>query len=505
MAYLNPTANAMVRIIAITLMAVAAMARRMINLEKECWLLNARRPAIKREKFNLKILTRKNRLHRSVRKVFSQFELSLCQEPNMKYLIIIVLLCLGADLEAQVPDSLYTPNVYSAKLYPKGNQFGYPVITLNGNEQLELVFDDLDADVKSYYYTYQLCNADWTPVQVSSFDYIRGFAQNQITDYRYSSVALTRYTHYHITLPENNSHITLSGNYLLKVYLDNDTSKLAFTKRMLVVQNAVSISAQILPPMNPQFTYAYQKLQFTVNSKALPISNPFQQIRVVVLQNSRWDNAIYMGNPSFYSGSNFVYNSDDVPVFPGGNQWRWADLQSFHFQSDRIARADYLKNGTVIQMKPDKDRSGAPYYYYSDNNGKYAIQTTDLIDPNYQADYARVRFAFVPPDNTPLEGRDLYILGEFTGYKINDQARMIFNPSSGAYEGSALLKMGYYNYEYVTVNKEVPHGLPSLEFTEGNHFETVNNYDILVYYRSLGGRSDQLVGIYSMSTMNNLR
>ena len=168
------------------------------------------------------------------------------------------------------------PNIYSAKLYLKGNQLAYPIITLNGNEQLELVFDDLDADVKIYYYTYQLCNADWTPVQVSTFDYIRGFAQNQITDYRYSSVALIRYTHYHLLLPENNSRITLSGNYLLKVYLNNDTSKLAFTKRLLVVQNAVSITAQILPPMNPQFssyspeTAVYGKQQSAAHFESFP-------------------------------------------------------------------------------------------------------------------------------------------------------------------------------------------------------------------------------------------
>ena len=145
------------------------------------------------------------------------------------------------------------------------------------------------------------------------------------------------------------------------------------------MQNAVSISAQILPPMNPQFSYTHQKLQFTVNSKALSISNPFQQLHVVVLQNNRWDNAIYMGNPSFYSGTNFEYNSDDIPVFPGGNQWRWLDLQSFRFQSDRIAKVDYLKNGTVIQLKPDKDRSGSAYYFYSDNNGKYS-HTDDRPD-----------------------------------------------------------------------------------------------------------------------------
>ena len=463
------------------------------------------RIAINRERFNREFLTLKNRLPPVARKVFSGIELSLQLYMFMKWHFILILVWVGTNLEAQTPDSVYTPNIYSARLFMKGNQLAYPVLSLNGNEQLELAFDDLDANVKNYYYTYQLCNADWTPVQVSTFDYIRGFAQNQITDYHYSSIALIRYTHYHVLLPDNNSRLTLSGNYLLKVYLDNDTSKIAFTKRLLVVQNAVSVAAQIIPPMNPQFSYTHQKLQFTVNSKALIISNPFQQIHVVVLQNNRWDNAIYMGNPSFYSGTNFVYNSDDVPVFPGGNQWRWIDLQSFRFQSDRIARVDYLKKGCVIYAKPDKDRSGQPYYYYEDNNGKYFIQTTDGDDPNWQGDYGRVRFVFVPPDNTPLEGKDLFLLGEFTGYQLNDASRMIFNPSSGAYEGSALMKMGFYNYAYVTVNNSQPGSLPSFEFTEGNHFETENNYDILVYYRTLGGRSDQLVGIYSMNTQNGIK
>jgi hypothetical protein len=116
-----------------------------------------------------------------------------------------------------------------------------------------------------------------------------------------------------------------------------------------------------------------------------------------------------------------------------------------------------------------------------------------------------VRFVFVPPDNTPLEGKDLYLLGEFTGYLLNESSRMVFNSSSGAYEGSALLKMGLYNYSYVTVNSGERRSNPSFEFTEGNHFETENNYDILVYYRAMGGRSDQLVGIYSFNSQNNIR
>jgi hypothetical protein len=423
----------------------------------------------------------------------------------MKYLFLLMWTWAVTELDAQIPDSIYSQNIASVKLFKTGNQMSYPILTLNGNDHMRLEFDDLDADLKNYYYTYQLCNVDWTPVQLSTFDYISGFAQNQITNYRYSSVALIHYTHYSVLLPENNTIPTLSGNYLLKVYLNNDESKIVFTKRFLVVQGAVNISAQSLIPLNPQFSPTHQKLQFDINSKALSISNPFQQLHVVILQNDRWDNAIYMGNPSFYSGNNFVYNSDDLSLFPGGNQWRWIDLQSFRYQSDRVAHVDYLKNGTVLTLKPDKDRSRLAYYFYTDNNGQYYIQNTDGEDPNFQGDYGRVRFIFVPPDNTPFQGTDLYILGEFTGYKLNDASRMTFNPASGAYEGSALLKMGYYNYAYVTVNSSDPNKIPSFDMTEGNHNETENNYDILVYYRSLGGRSDQLVGIYSLNTMNNIR
>ncbi len=420
----------------------------------------------------------------------------------MKYLLIISMVWIYWPLAAQSPDSIYMPNIHTAQLYLAGNQLAYPVISLHGGERLDLEFDDLDANVKNYYYTYQLCNADWTPVQLSSFDYIRGFAQNLITDYHYSSVALTRYTYYHVVLPEQKSFITRSGNYLLKIFLDNDTAKLAFTKRLLVVENAVSIAAQFLQPMNPQISATHQKIQFTLNSGALALVNPFQQLKVVLLQNHRWDNALYIDKPSFYSGTNFEYNSDDVSVFPGGKQWRWLDLQSFRYQSDRVAKADYLLQSTTIYVKPDVDRSRLPYYFYADNNGEYFTQTTERINPFWQTDYANVKFIFIPPDNAPFPDQDIYLFGALTGYKFDDATRLTFNAQKGIYEGSALLKMGFYNYAYVTLNKNDRAAKASFEFTEGNHLETENDYLILVYYRTLGGRADQLVGAYSLNTLN---
>jgi hypothetical protein len=78
---------------------------------------------------------------------------------------------------------------------------------------------------------------------------------------------------------------------------------------------------------------------------------------------------------------------------------------------------------------------------------------------------------------------------------------MVYNTETGAYERSLFLKQGYYDYCYATIDRNDKKRLPSFDFTEGNYWETENNYTILVYYRQLAGRADELVGI---ATVNSL-
>lgn len=415
-------------------------------------------------------------------------------------IIICCIFCLSGF--SQIPDFVYTPNIRTPQLYATGNQLGYPILRLNSGDKLELHFDDLDADVKNYYFTYQLCNADWTPVQISEFDFLRGFSQVRISTYRFSSVALTRYTHYQAVVPDNNSVPTRSGNYLLKVFLDGDTSRLVFTRRFLVLEEGANVAAQILQPANPQIFQTHQKIQINLNLRSLNIANAFQQVKVIVLQNYRWDNALHLDRPTFYSGSNFEYNNDDNTVFPAGKQWRWLDIQSFRFQSDRVLHVDYGKNATSIIVRPDPDRSHQSYYFFNDINGSFYIQPSENINPFWQTDYATVHFSFVPPGNIPFPDKDVYLLGKLTDYWLDDSTRMNFNAERGMYEVPVLLKQGYYNYMYVTVDRKDRSHTPSFEFTEGNNLETENDYTVLVYYRQLGGRADQLVGMASLNTLS---
>src|SRR4051812_31132536 len=104
-------------------------------------------------------------------------------------IFILMTICLGGcNAEAQNVAKVYMPNIQTAQLFPYGNQEGMPMYNLNGGGQLELEFDDLDGGVKNYYYSYVLCDYNWQPVDLNPFDYMKGFTQNRISTYRYSSI-----------------------------------------------------------------------------------------------------------------------------------------------------------------------------------------------------------------------------------------------------------------------------------------------------------------------------
>jgi len=394
--------------------------------------------------------------------------------------------------------TIYKPYINTLQLYQYGNQQGLPVYSLNSSDQLLLSFDDMEGSLKNYYYSYVLCDYNWQPVNLSPFDYLKGFTQNRINTYRYSSIAFTRYTHYQATLPDLNVSVpTRSGNYLLKVFLDGDTSKLVFTKRMYVLDQKAIISSEVKQPFTPQLFNTHQKIKFSASIKDINSFSAAQQIKAVILQNNRWDNALKDIPPTFVRGNVLSYDSENIGIFPGGKEWRWLDLRSFRLQSERVARANYNKASTDIFLKPDGDRRQEKYIYFSDLNGMYNISTYESINPLWQGDYATVYFSYVPPNGMAYPNQDLYLAGGFTGFNLNDKWKLQYNAEKMLYETTAFLKQGYYNYAYFLKDQEAPYAFTSLE---GNYWETENTYTILLYYKSFTDRSDQLIGVSQLNT-----
>jgi hypothetical protein len=218
----------------------------------------------------------------------------------------------------------------------------------------------------------------------------------------------------------------------------------------------------------------------------------------VILQNFRWDNTAKTIQPSFIKQQTLEYNSENDAVFPGGKEFRWIDLRSFRFKSERIDSNDLTQKPFYIVAVPDRERASQRYLFFRDLNGFYEVTTTDLINPWWQSDYAKVRFTFVPAGNQPYPDKEVFLAGEFTGYKLNDDSKMEYNAALGVYQKEMILKQGYYSYTYVT--KGINEKTPSVEQTDGNLWETENDYTILLYYRSLTGRHDELVGVTTVNS-----
>jgi hypothetical protein len=423
----------------------------------------------------------------------------------MKKLLLIVLinLLLFFNVFAQQPDKINMPNIGSVKLFIAGNQNAYPIIQLNVTQMMELHFDDLDANIKNYNYTYVLCDANWVPVDLSPFDFLQGFTQGRLGQYRNSSVAKTKYTHYQALLPEQSCLPKISGNYLLKVYLNGDTSKLAFTRRFLVLNNIIPVGAKITMPFNTQLFRTHQKVQFTVDKTKLNILNPSQQLKVVVLQNFRWDNAITGIQPTFMRGNIYEYSNDNNLVFPGGRDYRWVDLRSFRFQSERVDSADLNTQPFTVWLKPDPQRTNMTYIAYVDLNGSYEVSATDVNNPWWQGDYANVHFIFVPQNLNEFANKQVFLIGELaTGNCDDGRCLMDYNADKKIYEKTLRLKQGYYYYAYATRALNDKQNATGTADTEGDYSETENTYTVLVYYRSFSDRADELVGAITVDSRN---
>jgi hypothetical protein len=421
----------------------------------------------------------------------------------MKIILTSCVLFFVIFLHAQkqrVPDGVYMSNIKTVQLYQQNNQLSLPIINLNSADLMELHFDDLDGYVKNYFYTFQLCNENWQEAELSPFDYVRGFTQNRLTQYRVSSIAQTRYVHYQALLPDRGCIPTKSGNYLLKVFLNSDTNQLAFTKRFFVVESKAGIAAQVLQPFNNEYFRTHQRVQFSVDVKQLNPINPQQQVKVMVQQNYRWDNAVRNIQPSFLRGYTYEYNGEQDCLFPGGKEYRWADLRSFRFESERVQKINKNNQPNDVYLKPDGERRGLIYTYFKDLNGWYNISSTENNNPFWQSDYANVYFTYVPTNNQPYLGKDLFLSGAIMNNTLNDSSKMIFNNEKGLYEKTLLLKQGYYSYTYVTKEKSSRAAIADVLETDGSFWETENDYCIFVYFRSLSGRHDELVGFTTINS-----
>lgn len=398
-------------------------------------------------------------------------------------------------------DWIYKKSIRTVQLRNTEFELAAPLILFGSGDELQLTFDDLNGGFSNYYYTIIHCDASWNPSDLMQPQYIGGFFEGNILTYTYSTNVLQQYTHYSLTFPNQYMKPLLSGNYLMLVYEDNDKDKPVLSKRFMVYQDLIGITGDVHQAARSDEYYDKQEVDFTISYSTYNITNPNTDMKVVVTQNNRWDNAIYNIQPQFSSLGQFIYDyNDGSNCFDGGNEFRNFDFKTIRVLSPYVRKIykDSVPFYNVV-VTPDEARSFKRYVQFDDLNGEFFIRTVDLKDDGdaYEADYCKVHLFF--PYDEPLADGNIYVFGKFCDWRINKENKMVYNMQRKGYECTLFLKQGYYNYEYVYAQDGKSAVDPTL--IEGNHWETENDYTIYVYHRKMGTFYDQLIGIKKLNSI----
>ena len=392
-------------------------------------------------------------------------------------------------------DYIYSENFKSVKLYKTGFDLSAPFIDLGSNQTLTLKFDDLNAESNTYYYSFILCNADWTPADLLPMEYLDGTNEEYFNVNTTSLNTTMRYTHYQVQLPSPNMRFTKSGNYLLKIYSDDDPDKALITRRMYVVENRVAVETEYMMAKSPHYRMTHQEMYVKVVTAGYPMPNIYEDFTLVIQQNGRTDNMIIKHQPKLMNDEFLYFNTANDILFDANNEFRILDIRSLKIQSANVNRIIYDSAGFTVQMLTDLPRTR--YLKYEELNGNFSI--IDWDDPQFsgqiEADYAFVDFS-LKLDSTLIDG-GVYLVGALTDWRIDNSSRMAYDRLSQQYTTSLLLKQGYYNYQYVYVPNGKTKGNAGL--FEGNYSETMNKYTMYVYYKDQGEYWDRLIGF---STIN---
>jgi hypothetical protein len=396
-------------------------------------------------------------------------------------------------------DNIFDERVKTVQLYKEEWNLSYPFINFNSEEKLSLNFDILGDDSENLYYRFIHCDKDWKKSDIFETDYTDGYPENPVEEYKPSFNTTVNYYHYKVVFPNDRVKLTLSGNYVIVVYLADKPDEPVLTKRFMITENSVRINIDIHRPMMTENNNSSQQVDFTVSQLGNKIIDPYRYIYAFILQNGRWDNAKKNLKPEFYSNTELKYNSlSDKNIFKGGNEFRFFDIKSLRYQSEYVRSIDFVSPGYNVFLFPSDNREFKQYFYNPDFNGKYYVAVQEGRNFDTDADYVNVFFTL--PSKQKIAGGNLYVSGGFNNWLYNKANMMEYNPSSQQYESNILMKQGYYNYEYAFLKDGTTDGTAS--YFEGSHYETENDYMILIYYRNPQDRYDRLMGMGMANSVN---
>ncbi|MFA7132293.1 MAG: DUF5103 domain-containing protein, partial [Bacteroidales bacterium] len=387
-------------------------------------------------------------------------------------------------------EKVYNPLVKTVKFEIEGVDFSLPILRLGSEDKIILKFDELVEENKQYSYSIIHCNSDWTKSELQPQEYIEGFEHGIIENHLNSVNTIQRFVHYWQEFPSSMMKFLVSGNYILKVFQDDNPDNVIMVRRFMVYEQGANIRANAMMARSPDVQRLKQEVDVFISPASnMSFADPNRFVKVNVQQNGRRDNVSELKLRQ-YKSNELEYSFNNSNIFEAGNEFRNFDFTSIRIRSQNVSNFDYIDGNNIVKLRPVVNRSNLPYTTIGDLNGYYYIRNERADNNDLESDYAWVNFYLNVPIN--LEG-SYYIWGELSDWYNNPQNKMEYDRSLNCYTLSLYLKQGFYNY--MIMHKPNSSKLDyEIGKMEGNFSQTNNTYHIFVYYRKPGDYHDSLIG-----------
>ena len=416
---------------------------------------------------------------------------------NHLYTTLLLVVCFIQATFSQpiYRNQVHTPEIHTLQIAANSDFMAPTIIELNTDQYIDIEFDDLSD--KSDWISYRIihCNADWRRSQLSELDYLDGFNQNMINDVQPSFNTFTSYYHYRIQLPNPDARFRVSGNYAVEFFRDSEPQEVIATACFSVFEHETEVTASVSTNTDLSFNDRYQQVSVRLHWKNNFLTNPANELKVVVSQNNRCDNEVTVNTPTRFNANEVVFEHNRQLIFKAGNNYRRFETVSNKYAGIGVEKIIYAAPIYHVKLFPTEIRSTECYFYDQDQNGRFVIRQSEAQESQCEADYFMVHF-YLNYDN-PLIPGSIYLNGDFTNNLFDESTKMVYNFDTRRYEKSLLLKQGHYNYQYLFVPYQASEGETAL--IEGDHYETGNEYLIKVYHRSPGQRYDRLIGFCQLN------
>ncbi len=409
----------------------------------------------------------------------------------MRKIFPILLLCAAIPaLARDTMDGIFNERVKTVRIAVDGDYFAPPVAVMPTGSRLNISFDHLSDDREFLRYRVVRCDADWRPSTISENEWLAGFNESQIEDYDYSRATTVHYVHYSFDFPNEDISPSLSGNYLIEVYPEDDPDDVWFARRVMLSEQCAPVSAGVTTRTDVDYNGSHQQLSVAVDTERASVSDPFNDITVMIAQNGRRDNEVALRQPLRMSGSTSIYEHRDPLIFEAGNEYRRMEVADVNYPGMGVEEIAWADPYYHFKLFTDSPRAGQSYVYDSTQHGRYFIRQYNAADSDLDADYVVVHFSLDMPEQP---GSMIFLDGDFTSRRFDPESIMNYNPATGLYEKVMLLKQGAYNYQYLTVPPGGRRGFTAP--VEGDNYQTSNEYLIKVYSRGPLDRTDRLIGV----------